>query len=61
MVLTLGVQAVMNIAVVTVSVPQWVYRCRWCRRGNSVIFLGCLVGVWPNVARRIAGSNEDET
>ena len=52
MILTLGVQAVMNIAVVTVSVPtKGISLPLVSAGGTGVIFLGGLVGVLANVAR----------
>lgn len=62
MVLTLGVQAVMNIAVVTVSVPtKGISLPLVSAGGTGVIFLGCLVGVLANVARGSAAQSKDAT
>lgn len=50
--LTLGIQAAMNIAVVTVSVPTKGIALPLVSGGGSgVIFLGLLVGVLANIAR----------
>lgn len=53
MVLTLGLQATMNIAVVTVSVPTKGISLPLVSAGGSgVIFLGALVGVLANIAKQ---------
>jgi cell division protein FtsW len=52
MVLMLGMQAVMNIAVVTVSVPtKGISLPLVSAGGTGVIFMGALVGVLANIAR----------
>lgn len=59
MVLTLGLQATMNVAVVTVSVPTKGISLPLVSAGGSgVIFLGALVGVLANIALH-AGEEPD--
>jgi cell division protein FtsW len=59
--LTLGLQAAMNIAVVTVSVPTKGISLPLVSAGGSgAIFLGALVGVLANVARCSDRSAADE-
>ena len=61
MVMTLGVQAVMNIAVVTVSVPtKGISLPLVSAGGTGVIFLGGLVGVLANVTRQGAAPVGEE-
>lgn len=56
MVLVLGMQAVMNIAVVTVSVPtKGISLPLVSAGGTGVLFLGMLVGVLANIARGVEG------
>ena len=58
---TLGVQAAMNIAVVTVSVPTKGISLPLVSAGGSgVIFLGAMVGVLANIARHSGGSDARE-
>ncbi|HOB75421.1 MAG TPA: putative peptidoglycan glycosyltransferase FtsW [Phycisphaerae bacterium] len=62
MVLVLGMQATMNIAVVTVSVPtKGISLPLVSAGGTGVIFLGMLVGVLANIARTAPGQVEWES
>lgn len=62
MVLVLGVQATMNIAVATVSVPtKGISLPLVSAGGTGVIFLGMLVGVLANIARGAPGQIEWES
>lgn len=58
-VLTLGVQAVMNIAVVTACVPTKGIALPLVSAGGSgTVFLGAMVGVLANIARKTAVSRQ---
>ncbi len=58
-VLMIGIQAAMNIAVVTVSVPTKGIALPLVSSGGSgVIFLGVLIGVLANIARQPGGRQE---
>ncbi|GMU21014.1 MAG: hypothetical protein AMXMBFR13_11090 [Phycisphaerae bacterium] len=62
LVVTLGIQATMNIAVVTVSMPTKGISLPLVSAGGSgVVFLGALVGVLANIAKTSPAVGADDT